>query len=239
MKLRIVSDLHLEWHPDGGRALVRNVVSGDFDVLVVAGDLADAKRLPAALSLLARECRKEILYTYGNHEFWGSDRESVIGSVMKNEDPHLFVMDGSVGVVRIDGQRFVGTPLWFRKSAAPKHYMNDFSQIRDFESWVYEENRRAQDVLQKSVEPNDVVITHYLPSERCVHPKWKGSPLNAFFVCDMDPLIKERRPKLWVHGHTHESVDSTVWQTRLVCNPYGYHGHEVNAAFNPQFTIEI
>jgi len=32
--------------------------------------------------------------------------------------------------------------------------------------------------------------------------------------------------KLWIHGHTHESFDYMVGDTRIVCNPRGYIGYE-------------
>ena len=85
----------------------------------------------------------------------------------------------------------------------------------------------------------DVVVTHHLPTQLSVHPEYKGSPLNPFFVCEMDPLIFEKRPKLWVHGHTHKSVSKMVGRTRIVCNPFGYARHEENPEFSGVFTVEI
>jgi hypothetical protein len=67
-----------------------------------------------------------------------------------------------------------------------------------------------------------VVVTHHLPSQRCVAPQWAGHPLNPFFVCELDALIQERRPAIWIHGHTHDSVDVRVGETRILCNPFGY-----------------
>lgn len=46
-------------------------------------------------------------------------------------------------------------------------------------------------------------------------------------------------PDLWVHGHMHNSVDYRVGATRVVTNPRGYAGHEINPNFNPQLVIEI
>lgn len=65
------------------------------------------------------------------------------------------------------------------------------------------------------------------------------SVFDAFFVCDVEPLVAAAQPKLWIHGHTHESVDYRVGRTRVVCNPHGYAGHAVNARFDPRFTVEV
>ena len=48
------------------------------------------------------------------------------------------------------------------------------------------------------------------------------SPINRFFVSDETPLILDKKPRLWVHGHTHLTCDYMLGETRVVCNPHGY-----------------
>jgi hypothetical protein len=60
-----------------------------------------------------------------------------------------------------------------------------------------------------------------------------------FFLCDVRKLIETAQPALWIHGHTHESCDYQIGRTRVVCNPYGYAGHEVNRAFDPGKCVEL
>jgi hypothetical protein len=43
---------------------------------------------------------------------------------------------------------------------------------------------------------------------------------------------------LWIHGHTHESVDYFVNSTRVVCNPRGYAPMELNESFDPVLTVD-
>jgi hypothetical protein len=55
-------------------------------------------------------------------------------------------------------------------------------------------------------------------------------------------LILKYKPALWIHGHTHSSVDTYVGGTRIVCNPRGYvygNGQIENPNFDPTFTVEI
>jgi len=41
------------------------------------------------------------------------------------------------------------------------------------------------------------------------------------------------------NGHTHESFDSEIGKTRVVCNPRGYASIEENKGFRPDYTVEI
>jgi Icc-related predicted phosphoesterase len=102
--------------------------------------------------------------------------------------------------------------------------MADFKHIPGFRKWVYEANEKAVRFL-KGLDngcPPDVVVTHHAPTRKSIVPSWRGHNLNRFFVTELDMLIKEMKPKLWVHGHMHNSIDYTAWDTRIVCNPFGY-----------------
>jgi Icc-related predicted phosphoesterase len=44
---------------------------------------------------------------------------------------------------------------------------------------------------------------------------------------------------LWIHGHTHESMDYTLAGTRVVCNPRGYLPDEPNPGFEAGFVVEL
>ena len=63
-------------------------------------------------------------------------------------------------------------------------------------------------------------------------PRYQGSPLNCFFACpEAEAILLEKAPRLWVHGHTHDSLDYQLGKTRVLCNPFGYAGVEMNASF--------
>ncbi len=54
MKIRVASDLHFEFHADGGVSLAQELAQGDFDMLVIAGDLSSFGGLRSALKILLR-----------------------------------------------------------------------------------------------------------------------------------------------------------------------------------------
>jgi predicted phosphodiesterase len=244
MKLQLISDLHFEFHADKGASFVNSLNPEGVDVLVVAGDLAVGEQISDALGLICRRYKDaHVVYVHGNHEFYMSDRRSVLRETRKARElnDNLHWLDGHT--IEISGQRFLGTTLWFREDPKARPYeghLNDFHVIRDFRAWVYEENRRARIFLEEDLREGDVVITHHLPVPEAIHPKYRGSPLNAFFLCDMSQLIADRKPKLWMHGHTHSSVDRTLESgTRVLCNPFGYVSHELNAEFQDSLVVDL
>lgn len=241
MKIRIISDLHLEFMPNLHSSEFVRRLPTDCDVLVLAGDVSNASGLLRALRLFS-DRYENVVYVVGNHELYGSSPTQV-EELLEDAPDNVHVLE--MGVVRIgslglDGQRFLGCSLWFPPATrGDKWSLNDFHQIREFEPWVYDRNAASVRWLAGNVQPGDVVVTHHLPAEESVHPKYKGSALNDFFLCDVRNTIAIAQPTLWIHGHTHESCDYRIGRTRVVCNPYGYAGHEVNASFDAGKTVEV
>lgn len=241
MKVQVLSDLHLEFHRDGGVEFVDSLPTPECDCVVIAGDLTNAKGLARSVDLVCKKFDKPIVYVTGNHEYYTADRETVeailVEAEIRNDNFHWL----SNGVVVINGQRFIGAPLWYRPIPPEKNHlkmsMNDGRMIRGFENWVHIENAMSIDFFRDCIEENDVVVTHYLPSNLCVAPCYQNNPLNIFFVCEMDDIIKSSKPKVWIHGHTHESIKRVIDSTRIVCNPAGYLGE--NAFFKPGLVIEV
>jgi Icc-related predicted phosphoesterase len=239
VKALVLSDLHFEFHRDGGQSFVESLPEAGVDVVLLAGDIAVGAAIPAALALFC-ERYPEVVYVHGNHEFYNGNRPDVmrVTEAARRAHSNLHFLDCTS--VTLGEIRFLGAPLWFRPG--PQHLksaMSDFSVITDFESWVYEENARAVAHLDQNLDSGDVVVTHHLPSERSVAPEFAGSPLNAFFVCDIEALIRSRQPRAWIHGHTHASLDYHIGDTRVVCNPFGYARIAENAKFTEAKLIEL
>lgn len=240
MKLQILSDAHTEMHADGGKSFVEWVTT-DADVLVIAGDLGTTRTLR---EVLRQFCQRypHVIYVLGNHEYYGSslpEVRKVMGRTRK-ECPNLHWLENEVAV--IDGQRFVGSTLWFPddgSNEAWEGHLNDFWQILNFRDWVYNLNQRSMAFLADEVRAGDVVVTHHIPTVRGITPRWVGSFLNRFFVCDMTSAIEKTQPKFWAYGHTHDSNHLLLGETELICNPFGYARREENRSFDPRLIIEV
>lgn len=246
MRVQLLSDLHVEFYRDRGAALVDSFDPTGVDVLVLAGDVGTADTIvPALRWFCARYAGATVLFVLGNHEWYGSTTDGgvlVAVRALEAEVPNLRVLDDRV--VEAGGVRFAGSTLWFRD--APDTYLyrralSDFGQIREFDPWVYEANRRSEAFLRGvlSARMADVVVTHHLPSERCVAPQYKGSAYNRFFVCPLaDELPPEHLPRFWLYGHTHTPADEVHDGCRFVCNPLGY-PHEPKLKFRRNLVLDV
>jgi predicted phosphodiesterase len=248
---RVFSDLHLEfsdWTPPPAPA----------DAILLAGDIAvGTQGIEWARGHFPGT---PIVYVPGNHEFYGAELPDALDALRaKAEHLQVHFLDGDECVV--GGTRFLGTTLWTdyalygadeaeldRAMADAVEEMNDFRMIR----WrgghpltpelIREVHRtRVQWLEDRLAQPfagPTVVMTHHLPHRLSIHPKYEGTRLNPSFASDLDHLV--RAPvSLWIHGHTHESIDYEVNGTRVFCNPRGYLPAEPNAAFSPLGMVDL
>ena len=76
-----------------------------------------------------------------------------------------------------------------------------------------------------------VAVTHHAPTPISIAECYKGDTLmNGAFASDLSEFILDRpQIKMWTHGHMHNVSDYMVGDTRVVCNPRGYVGHEQRA----------
>lgn len=251
MKIRVLSDLHLEihdWNPPDAEA----------DIIVLAGDIHSGAH---GIEWARRQFPlMPILYVPGNHEFYGREIQESLCDLQKAG--RRFGVDVLHGRgVAIGGVRFLGATLWtdfalngtdvasFRRAMADARYgMSDFSVIRHGRHGVFRpEHARAMHLEQRDwirerladeFPGPTIVVTHHLPHPRSIHRKYWGSSLNPSFASDLSHLMGPP-VAVWIHGHTHDSCDYVQEGTRVVCNPRGYGPFELNTAFDPILTIEI
>jgi predicted phosphodiesterase len=248
MKIRLYSDLHLDIHNDRGKDwLAKSADAGNIDVLVLAGDITCSLLLDMVFNTF---CNKypHVIYVLGNHERYGlishKETQKEIDNARKKYS-NLHILDNDF--CTINGQRFVGSTLWFEKIPqkvsillASQHLVwSDFREIAGGETWIYSQNEFSKKYLNKTVRADDVVITHYLPSYNCVAQRWLGDPNNCFFVCDMHDLIVNKNPKLWLFGHTHSAMKLKIERTSLCANPLGYITYGERSEFDHENLIDI
>jgi predicted phosphodiesterase len=249
MKIRVLSDLHLEfagWTPP----------AADADVVVLAGDID--------IGVRGLEWAREqfpslpVIYVTGNHEFYGGQMQQVSAALSATaERLDIDMLDTSELV--LDGTRFLGATLWtdfalygtgprlLRSMNDARQAISDFRMIRYgatefFRPELAREMHLAQvkwleGKLAEEFDGPTVVVTHFLPHRRSIHPKYEGDEFNPAFASDLAHLVAPP-VKLWIHGHTHESFDYLVNGTRVVCNPRGYLPMEPNPAFDPRCVID-
>ena len=101
---------------------------------------------------------------------------------------------------------------------------------------VFKQNKKNIKFLEENVQKNDFMITHHLPSLKCVHSNWEKDPSNCYFVCPVDEIIHNNQPSYCLHGHSHEPCNIQIGNTICMRNPRGYPHEGVN--FDPDFIID-
>lgn len=98
-----------------------------------------------------------------------------------------------------------------------------------------------QTVVQGNHDTKYVVVGHHAPSARSIHEMYAHDPImNGGYSSNLDEFILDHpQIKLWTHGHTHHPFDYTIGDTRVVCNPRGYIGHESAASNWTLKTVEV
>ncbi|CAN7215852.1 metallophosphoesterase [Phyllobacterium sp. LjRoot231] len=253
MKLWIISDLHLEFD---NVALPPHVP--DADVCVAAGDVH--RGFKKAIGWLGTHIapRMPVVYVGGNHEFY---RGSIVDGLeeakeLASQYPGVHFLENNL--VEIDGVRFVGATLWtdFRIQGHQelamlyaRNHMKDYRAIfwrkKPFIRLTPSDTVRVHSqsksflsaALATTFDGKTVVVTHHLPHMLSVPQRFQSDLLSAAFASDLSELIEESGPELWVHGHTHNSCDYRVGDTRIICNPKGY--PDENPEFNATVVIEI
>lgn len=252
MKLHILSDLHIEFG-DMKTPVVES------DVVVLAGDIHIGIK---GLNWIKNKFKgKEVIYVLGNHEYYYSIiPESADILKKKSEDTNIHILENEELI--INDVVFLGCTLWtdFKlyddiESAAnySKSMMNDYKLIRVMPGYrrldtsdVIGFHNESFEWLSEKVKEHDgkkvVVVTHNGPSIKSCLPKYKNDPLTASFVSNLEGFIRKSNISLWVHGHTHNSVDYMIGNTRVICNPRGYcrdFDKNENIGFKYDLTIKV
>jgi len=251
MKIQILSDLHLEYAPFEPECT-------DADVIVLAGDVSLGKR---GIEWARHAWQgKQIVFVPGNHEYYRSEinvENEMMADSAKKYGVHFLNRSEAV----INGVRFLGATLWtdfrlFGEDERPWAYRAALNGLSDFRVIDYKDNPftpqdsadfNAADVAwleQKLKEETfagpTLVVTHHLPSMNSVSEQYNKQMLSACYASNFDHLMGLSR--IWIHGHSHDSMDYEMNGTRVICNPRGYckPGHRPeNETFNPALVVEI
>jgi Icc-related predicted phosphoesterase len=255
MKISYYSDIHLEFDNFNWP----HTFDDGADVLVLAGDIGVKQR---HFDWMLAQPHKHIIYVLGNHEYYGSNIESVerkARDAFEGTNVH-FLQDGEH--VIIDGVLFLGGTLWtdfklygeFREPLAKmeaQFAMNDFKKIRQGKNYkrlmpddVIIKHKNTLKIFKEKLESmiydKAVIVTHHAPSEKSIEEAYKGDKLSPAYASNLEEFMLSYSPVLWVHGHIHVNNDYFVGDTRVVSNPRGYVSiGDANREFELQKVIEV
>jgi hypothetical protein len=268
MKVRVVSDLHLECCEMGHG--VPDL--GEGNVLILGGDILCARHLKSENGRLREVYLKflercasgfdRVLYICGNHEAYGYNYEGAFGAIRDALPSNIQLMENDTA--SIGDWTFIGSTLWtdFRganplEMMEAAQCMNDYKTIRitpkyrkmnPDDTLGFHRASKAYIVSELERLGPDAkvwVLTHHGPSYQSVAPMYRTKGIaNGAYVSDLDQLILAHPAiKVWSHGHTHTSFDYAIGECRVVCNPRGYwtgvNSNDLNQDFDPALTIKI
>lgn len=255
--IQIMSDLHTEFGKGPKDILPKDMKA---DIVIDAGDHACG--VVGIMEAAEWFPNSDVVYVAGNHEFYGKrflhrhyekmkEKADFLGVHFLQNDTWIY--RSSAGNVRV-----IGATLWTDYELEGNSYltmlkaaqlMNDYRQIyTDIRKPITTEELRLEHLtsvsyivseLQKPFDGATIVVTHHGPSKKSVHPRYGNDSLNACYASNLEGIMHEYAPTLWIHGHTHDSHMYKVGNTNVICNPRGYLGHELNPDFNPALVVEI
>ena len=270
MKIQIASDLHLEFiRPKISRQI--EPVEG-ADLLVIAGDIHRGTQAfqafanwPVPVVYVAGNHEfyngiyENILAELRRLGRVQSKLQSAQDDVLIAECSYTHFLEQDEVVIQ--GVRFLGTMLWTDYElyenaklamSVAANSMNDHRVISLSGGGNFEPkhallaHKKSRDwLLKKLDEPFDgktVVVTHHGPHHKSIHSKYVGNALSPAFASNLTQLMG--KADLWIHGHTHSSLDYVVKGTRVIANPRGYpvdpeYFRFENPDFDPNLVVEI
>lgn len=219
MKIKVLSDLHLEFAPLS--------LSGG-DILFLAGDICvanylkknrtdkEARRESAKYKqFFFEECAKynKVYYVMGNHEHYNGVfnntadilREFLIDTNVTLLDKELVDLNDEWQIFGATFWTDFNNDDWFAKKAA-SDFMNDHTVIKymtDNESLInfstnlsFLEHKNTLDLLSyKLYEEYDrmnkktIILSHHAPTSKSVHPYYIGQATNHAYYSDLDDVM--------------------------------------------------
>jgi Icc-related predicted phosphoesterase len=257
MKIQYCSDLHLEFAQNADY-LLNNPIEPTGDVLILAGDITsllyyDKRKLEKQFFKTLSKQFERVFWICGNHEFYRSWDVSTLEKPLNIKINYNVFLLNNVALL-YKNVRFVFSTLWSNIGELEGMYigqnMSDFDLIRykgvALTPSIYTNRLHnpalaflRQELAQPTAAPT-VVVTHHLPSLRCVHEQHRGSLLNPGFATNLDDFITESQPQYWIYGHSHANMPLVpIGQTQLITNQLGYVAYGEHQTYQPQKWIEV
>lgn len=254
------TDLHLEFRPFDWRGLDWSGIDG----ILIGGDTdVELRHLDFDLELV-EGTGLPVVMIWGNHEAYGSDiddlrsREHNRLAELRNAGVPLHVLHGDA--IEIAGARIIGATLWtdfelFEGRAGlarvvAADYVMDYRAIRrsgrglkpdDTAALHATERRRILSLLDEPFDGPTLVMTHHMPSFRCVSARYATDYTTPAFASELLPDILDRHVDAWLYGHSHDNVEFDAQGAhgpiRFRSNPRGYNGERTR--FDPEARIAV
>ena len=247
MRIQVLSDLHIEF----GAFDFHRV---EADLVVLAGDVH--VKLNGIRWIKENIPDTPVVYLAGNHEYYGEKIPRLREKICEEaEGTNIHFLENEF--VEFEGFRFFGATLWTDMELFGDHHvgclealgMNDYKRIRKNPSYQklrpidtrmlhFESVSSIRQFLEGGDPRRSIVVTHHAPSIRSLPQDLRAEPISCAYASNLDPLIEELSPLLWIHGHIHHSQDYDIGDTRILANPRAYID-DPNPGFDPELILDL
>lgn len=257
MKIRIISDLHLDVNEDHPLELADKEI-----FTLICGDTS--AYFDKATAWMHQNVKNGLFVT-GNHIFYNEENKSLAHFVKQYEE--AFPLESNMALLNnaykiINDIVFVGGTLWtdyklFGNPDLHKWYatrsVNDYRfgkveedgtlrPIRpdDCETMFNETLNFIKTTAKQFPDKKIVVLTHHAPCGKSVPEKFRQDESSPCFASNLEEFILDHpNIKLWCHGHIHTASDYTIGDCRVICNPRGYAQYQEQTGFDENLIVEI
>ena len=242
-KIQYLSDLHFEFKynksvfkRDAFRKPYGNVlvIAGDLDYLSSKGEYTR----PYTKDYLswASDHYEKVFIVPGNHEYWGGE---LFGTFDMSNAFHPYKLDifpnvslCSNVIETYKGYKFAFTTLWYSINnplcICSYGKSNEFAHLRlDGKPLTLDKLKLLYTKCVNFIKESnaDIIVTHHAPTYRVMPKAFECDKMNDMFYNNLDNLIVDLNPKLWIFGHTHfaDLKGAEIFKpVKLVSNAIGY-----------------
>lgn len=214
MKVAFTSDLHwgleARTNPILMKFFRKQVATAEWDVLILVGDIISHKQEQWAKCLACLRSvvpGRRILFVRGNHDYWHPKPISLQALLQAQEATlqgleieHVADSDWAAS------EGIYGWDSWYGMLDYLRH-SNDSRNMLDIEEWVLKsmETRNACSVMDKDVK---LLVTHH---NIISHGRQSSHDGNTMLWHGF-----EKKPQVYIHGHTHKDRDEVVDGCRVL-----------------------
>ena len=252
---QIISDIHLEYYdelPD-----ITTIFQISAPNLILAGDICYYKHKNFIPFFdLVNKLYTNVFFVPGNHDYYSynnipeSDFDEIDFIIEENLKPFKNVHFIQNSIFELNNTIILGNTLWCKTDRNIKDpniklltnpYYIKFGKkympsLHSIKKTNYIQYNWLKNTL-KNINHNKkiIVITHYLPSKKCIHKKWRNSQYNDLYFTNCEDIMKFA--DVWVSGHTHNKFTGHINNCSVFVNPRGDPDEITN--YNKKLVFEI